>query len=77
MAQRITYLLKEKELSVAESQDINLVIGCISKNSRHSRIKRDLVEFKKSVIKGKNDIGKIESTGAGFYILKLEHTRFR
>lgn len=73
MAQRITYLLKEKELSVAESQDINLVIGCISKNSRHSRIKRDLVEFKKSVIKGKNDIGKIESTGAGSIILKLEN----
>lgn len=73
MAQRVTYLLKEKELSVAESQDINLVIDCTSKNSRHSRIKRELVEFKKSVIKGKNDIGKIESTGAGSIILKLEN----
>ncbi len=75
IAEKVTYLLKEKELSVAESQDINRVIDCISKSSRHSSLKRDLIELKKGAVRGKDDIVKIEGRGTGSIILKLQNVK--
>lgn len=75
MAQRITYILKEKELSVSQSQDINQVIAYVLKNPRHSRIEKELLVLEKSLLKGKSDIDKIENKDVGSIILKLENKK--
>ena len=73
MAKRITYLLKEKGLSVEESGDIHKVIDCISKNPSHFRIEDDLNKFKKNVSKGEEDLFKIWGREASSIILQLSN----
>ena len=65
-------MLKEKGLSVSESQDINQVIDYISKSPKHSRIKVNMIKLKENVVKGNDDISKLDALGTGSIILELQ-----
>jgi hypothetical protein len=72
IGEKVTYLLKEKGLSVSESQDINQVIDYISKRQKHSRIKMNLIKLKENTVKGNDDISKLDTQGTGSIILELQ-----
>ena len=72
MGEKVTYLVKETGLSVSESQDINQVIDYISKSPKHSRIKVNMIKLKENVVKGNDDISKLDALGTGSIILELQ-----